>query len=113
MPLSTAGSLGPAFATARPVGLTVRRTCALALADMVANHAECTFELLRYFLGGNRPSQTDPLTRSPARIHGAELDARLIKGGISLVASTIPDETVSKAPTYATHDQANTNIRLQ
>ncbi len=83
MPLSTAGSLGPAFATARPVGLTVRRTCALALADMVANHAECTFELLRYFLGGNRPSQTDPLTRFPGRVHGAGLEVRACKGGIS------------------------------
>ena len=50
---------------------------------MIANHAECTFELLRYFLGGNRPSQTDPLTRSPAQFHGAELDAQFIKGGIS------------------------------
>ena len=63
---------------------------------MIANHAEGTFELLRYSLGGNRPSQTDPLTRSPTRVHGIGLDARLIKGGISLVASTIPDETVSR-----------------
>ena len=31
---------------------------------MIANHDECTFELLRYALGGNRPSQTDPLTLS-------------------------------------------------
>ena len=31
---------------------------------MIANHDEPTFELLRYNLGGNRPSQTDPLTLS-------------------------------------------------
>ena len=37
---------------------------------MIANHAEPTFVLLRYNLGGNRPSQTDPLTLFPARIHG-------------------------------------------
>ena len=53
---------------------------------MIANHAECTFELLRYNLGGNRPSQTDPLTRSLARFHGLKLDIRLAKGGISPVA---------------------------
>ena len=58
---------------------------------MIANHAEGTFELLRYLLGGNRPSQTDPLTRSPSRIHGLRLDIRLIKTGISLMAP--PDLT--------------------
>ena len=58
---------------------------------MIANHAEGTFELLRYLLGGNRPSQTDPLTRSLTRIHGLKLDFRLIKTGISLLAP--PDLT--------------------
>ena len=52
---------------------------------MIANHAEGTFELLRYHLGGNRPSQTDPLTRSLARIYGTGLDIQLFKGGISLM----------------------------
>ena len=42
--------------------------------------------LLRYNLGGNRPSQTDPLTLSPTRIHGRRLDNQVIKGGISPVA---------------------------
>ena len=53
---------------------------------MIANHVEGTFELLRYLLGGNRPSQTDPLTRSLSRIHGLRLEIRLIKTGISLMA---------------------------
>ena len=53
---------------------------------MIANHAECTFELLRYSFGGNRPSQTDPLTLSCTRIHGRQLDIQLAKGGISLLA---------------------------
>ena len=57
--------------------------CALR---MIANHAECTFVLLRYNFGGNRPSQTDPLTRSLIRIHGSRLDTQMIKGGISLMA---------------------------
>ena len=58
---------------------------------MIANHAEGTFELLRYLLGGNRPSQTDPLTLFPSRIHGTRLDFRLLKTGISLL--TPPDLT--------------------
>ena len=53
---------------------------------MIADHAEGTFELLRYFLGGNRPSQTDPLTLSRDRIHGLRLDVRLDKTGISRLA---------------------------
>ena len=56
--------------------------CALR---MIANHAECTFVLLRYNFGGNRPSQTDPLTLSRIQIHGSRLDNQIIKGGISLM----------------------------
>ena len=37
---------------------------------MVANHAESTLALLRYRLGGNRPSQTDPQALSPAWLTG-------------------------------------------
>ena len=42
--------------------------------------------LLRYRFGGNRPSQTDPLTLSRTRIHGYGLDIQVIKGGISVLA---------------------------
>ena len=59
--------------------------CPYALCT-IANRAECTFVLLRYNFGGNRPSQTDPLTRSLIRIHGSRLDTQMIKGGISLMA---------------------------
>jgi hypothetical protein len=41
---------------------------------LIANQAEGTFELLRYTLGGDRPSQTAQLTLSAARIHGTALD---------------------------------------
>ena len=85
MPRSAAGSLGPAFAPARPVGLAVRPACALALKTALSKRGEPTFELLRYLLGGNRPSQTDRLARSRRRIHGARLGDRTPKGGISLM----------------------------
>ena len=53
---------------------------------MIADHAEVTLELLRYSFGGNRPSQTDPLTLSRNQIHGPRLEFRLTKTGISLTA---------------------------
>ena len=37
---------------------------------LIANQAEGTFVLLRYSLGGDRPSQTARLTLSVAQIHG-------------------------------------------
>ncbi len=38
---------------------------------MISNHSEGTFGRLRYFLGGDRPSQTTYLTLSPATLSGA------------------------------------------
>ena len=52
---------------------------------MISDHSEGTFERLRYFLGGDRPSQTTHQTLSPYRIHGTRLDIQFIKGGIPLV----------------------------
>ena len=86
LPLATTGSLCPAFASARPVCLAVKHPIYHCALRMIADHAEGTFELLRYCLGGNRPSQTDPLTLFPDQIHGLGLDARLDKTGISLMA---------------------------
>ena len=50
---------------------------------VIANHDEASFGLLRYFLGGYRPSKTAHLTRSIARLYGQMLDSRRSKAGIS------------------------------
>ena len=52
---------------------------------MIANHDEASFGLLRYFLGGYRPSKTARLTLSNDQLHGLLLDSRLVKTGISTV----------------------------
>ena len=52
---------------------------------MIANHDEVSFGLLRYFLGGYRPSQTARLTLSDFQFHEISLDFRLSKTGISTV----------------------------
>ena len=71
---------------------------------MIANHDECTFELLRYNLGGNRPSQTDPLTLSSARIHGIQVRYPINQGWYFTIDSTGSSEAASKSPTYPTHE---------
>ena len=65
---------------------------------MIANHAECTFELLRYSLGGDRPSQTAHLTLSCARIHGSRLGDSWRKGGISTAAPPWPEPRLQCLP---------------
>ena len=58
---------------------SARRPCSQApfypyALRLIANQAEGTFELLRYSLGGDRPSQTAQLTVFAARVHGSALD---------------------------------------
>ena len=59
--------------------------------DPIANRAEGTLELLRYCLGGDRPSQTAHLARSTARIHGPVLELTHNKGGVSSSAPPLPE----------------------
>ena len=70
LPRGTTGSLGPTFVSARPVGLAVRRACALALERLVSDQPEPTIARLRYALGGDRPSQTTRHAGSRTRITG-------------------------------------------
>ena len=57
--------------------------CALLV---IAKHDEVSFGLLRYSLGGYRPSKTARLTWSEFQIHGTSLDSRSAKAGISRMA---------------------------
>ena len=70
---------------------------------MVSNHAESTFALLRYFLGGNRPSQTNPQALFPAWLHRIGVRILINKEWYFTDDSTTTETIVSKSPTYATH----------
>lgn len=48
----------------------------------ISDRAEGTFGRLRYFLGGDRPSQTAHLTMSRDQIHGLRLEFQYYQGGI-------------------------------
>jgi hypothetical protein len=64
----------------------------------IANRAEGAFGLLRYLLGGDRPSQTTHLALSLARIHGSRLGDSWHKGGISTVAQPRPEPGLQRLP---------------
>ena len=69
-PQGTTGSLRPAFAPARPVGLAVKLPYAFTLVRPISIRFEVTFVRLRYCLGGDRPSQTTRLAVSTPRLTG-------------------------------------------
>ena len=57
-----------------------------------------TLELLRYILGGDRPSQTAHLTVSHSRFHGVWLDLKCNKGGISPLTPHRPKPVDHRLP---------------
>ena len=64
----------------------------------IANRAEGTFELLRYSLGGDRPSQTAHLALSAARFHGSGLEFKHNKAGVSASAPKVPENSLHSLP---------------
>ena len=84
---------GPSIQNHR-ITMTVFRPCSTCLSRSqapfchytrrtISDRAEGTFALLRYTLGGDRPSQTTRHAGSRSRLHGTRLDIREQKGGIS------------------------------
>ena len=59
---------------------------------MIANHDEVSLGLLRYFLGGYRPSKTARLTMSKARIHGIFVRLPTYQDRYFKDGSSYPDE---------------------
>ena len=63
---------------------------------MISKHDEASFGLLRYSLGGYRPSKTARLTLSVSQFQGMTLDSRPCKTGIStLTLPTLTSELLS------------------
>ena len=65
---------------------------------MIANHTECNIALLRYSLGGDRPSQTTHQTLSSTRIHVIELGTKHAESGISPLAPPAPKCQLQRLP---------------
>src|SRR2546426_12793300 len=80
------------------MGLAVKHPSTFTLCGPIANRAEGTFELLRYLLGGDRPSQTAHITLSTARIHGSGLEFKHNKAGVSATAPPDPEIGLHSLP---------------
>ncbi len=78
---------------------------------MIADHAEGTFVLLRYSLGGNRPSQTNSQTLFHALIQGIAVRIPIYRNWYFTNGSTHPDEDASKPPSYPTYEIPKSNVR--
>ena len=66
---------------------------------MIADHAEGTFVLLRYSLGGDRPSQT---TQHALFLKKIKVRTTILQGWYFKDDSTTTGVIVSKSPTYPT-----------
>ena len=65
---------------------------------MISIHAEPSFERLRYFLGGDRPSQTAHLTMSPDSIQSRRLEFQYRKDGIPTASPPKPKPWFPRVP---------------
>ena len=101
------------FRTCSSYGTRSQAPFYLYARNPIADRVEGTFELLRYLLGGDRPSQTAHLALSAARIHGTGLEFKHNKGGVSIVGSTNAGTSVLQPPTYTTHIGPKPNTKLQ
>ena len=78
----------------------------------VSIRAEPTFVLLRYSLGGDRPSQTTQLPLFLARITGIEVRPQTCSGWYFTVGSFPAGTGTSKPPTYPTQNMLVANTSL-
>src|SRR5918912_3744288 len=88
----------PCFRTCSTYGSRSQAPFYLYARCPIADRAEGTFGLLRYPLGGDRPSQTAHLALSTARVHGTGLELKHNKGGVSATAPPVPEYRVHSLP---------------
>ena len=65
---------------------------------LISDQPEGTFERLRYFLGGDRPSQTAHLTMSPDSIQSRRLEFQYRKDGIPTATPQPPKRLFPSVP---------------
>ena len=99
---------GPSIQNHR-ITISCFRTCSTCLSRsqapfcyctqwLISDQPEGTFERLRYFLGGDRPSQTAHLTMSPASIQRRRLEFQYRKDGIPTSAPETPKRFFPSVP---------------
>src|SRR5689334_529862 len=112
LPCRTTGSLTPAFAPVRPVGLTVKLPCAFALYAWFPirlrepSHASVTF------WEATAPVKL-PTRQCSSPRYRAQVRSQSQQGWYFKVASTRASAPASKAPTYPTHTDSKITAKLQ
>ena len=76
---------------------------------MITDHAEGTFASLRYFLGGDHPSQTTHHTMSSIF---DRIRISIKQGWYFNNDSTTSSDAASKSPSYPTHIILKPNVKL-
>src|SRR5512133_76134 len=107
LPYGTTGSLCPAFAPARLVGLAVKRPCAIALSARLPFALRAPWEASVTLLEATTPVKL-PTKRCPPLGVRTQAD----EGPYFKVGSTIPGGTASKPPAYPTHRLPRTSAKL-
>ena len=107
LPCGTTGSLCSSFLPDRLVGLSVKHPYAITLYARLPSVLRVPLEASVTLLEATTPVK---LPTKHCLLKG--LDSQQIKGGISLVDSTIPNETASKSSTYSTHHLSEVNVKL-
>ena len=99
---------GPSIQNHR-ITISCFRTCSTCLSRsqapfcyctqwLISDQPEGTFERLRYFLGGDRPSQTAHLTMSPDSIQSRRLEFQYRKDGIPTATPQPPKRLFPSVP---------------
>ena len=99
---------GPSMQNHR-ITISYFRTCSTCLSHsqapfcyctqwLISDQPEGTFERLRYFLGGDRPSQTAHLTMSPDSIQRRRLEFQYRKDGIPTASPPKPKPLFPRVP---------------
>ena len=99
---------GPSIQNHR-ITISCFRTCSTCLSRsqapfcyctqwLISDQPEGTFERLRYFLGGDRPSQTAHLTMSPDSIQSRRLEFQYRKDGIPTATPQKPKHLFPSVP---------------
>ena len=95
------------------ITLAVKHTFYHCARRLIAKQAECTFALLRYSFGGDRPSQTAQLRLSSAQLMGIAVRTIVHPGWYFNVGSIVTSVTTSVPPTYPTQNIPRPNLSLQ
>ena len=109
LPFGTTGSLCPAFAPDRLVGLTVKHPCAIALCARLPSVLRVPLKASDTFLEATTPVKLPTKQCLPAQ---AGIRHQASKGWYFNVDSTEPSGPASQSPTYPTHRLPGVNVKL-